>query len=147
MHAPDAGHHQHYCLEKQPKWIQDLAAKGKLSEPLFIGQGWAERVGSDVYGGYVVSVKTLKNGKPVIGVVRASAKFTSSWTEGSMRCTLPGEGNDPQACKPDAWLTTYGKNGDGTSKWWRCSEDGKRFPGKQCFWSFNGCAAYRDPSF
>ena len=140
-------HHSHYCLDKQDPWIQDLAIHYKLPGPLFVGQGWTKRVGSDSYGGYVVSISCLKNGKPLVGLVNATTVMHGHWTEGTEDCMLPGDSDDPSTYEPTEYITTYGKYRDGKSKWYFCNKDGVRSQGQRCCYGFNGCSRYRDPSF
>lgn len=112
---------------------------------MFVGQGWSRRVGSDVYGGYIVSIGILPNGKPIVGLVEADTRFFTSWTDGNEKCALPGNATDPSQYKPTSFVTTYGKWPHGISKWWFCNSEGIR--SRRCDYNWNGAAAYSDPSF
>ena len=103
------------------------------------------RVGSDEYGGYIVSIGILPNGKPIVGLVDAYTQMFTSWEDGSEKCALPGNASDPSQCKPTSFVTTYGKQPNGMPKWWFCNSEGVR-SGKCCY-SWSGASSYRCPSF
>ena len=138
-------HHSHYNLDKISPWLKSLVDNGYLLMPMFVGQGWSMRVGSDEYGGYIVSIGILPNGKPIVGLINAYTQMCTSWENGSEKCALPGNASDPSQCKPTSFVTTYGKQPNGIPKWWFCNSKGIR-SGK-CYHSWDGASAYSDPSF
>ena len=141
----DIQHHSHYNLDKISPCLKSLVDNGDLLMPMFVGQGWSERVGSDRYGGYIVSISVLPNGKPIVGLVDADTQMFTSWEDGSEKCALPGNASDPSQCKPTRFVTTYGKQPNGMPKWWFCNSEGVRR--SKCYYSWSGASAYRDPSF
>jgi len=141
--------HAHYLPANLPPSIKaKLDAGERLSGPLFVGQGFTHSVGSDSYGGYVVSIATLPNRKPIVGLVSADSVMHGDWTEGTMDNSV-----DLAQAKPEQWITTYGKNKiTGAPKWWFCSATGDRknpvgYRIGKCGYSWNGAYSYRDPSF
>lgn len=141
----DIQHHSHYNLDKISPWLKGLVDNGDLLMPMFVGQGWSKRVGSDEYGGYIVSIGILPNGKPIVGLVDAVTQMFTSWEDGIEKCALPNNESDPSQCKPTSFVTTYGKQPNGMPKWWFCNSKGIR--SSKCNHSWSGAAAYRDPSF
>lgn len=142
----DIQHHSHYNLDKISPCLKSFVNnRGDLLMPMFVGQGWSEQVGSDRYGGYIVSISILPNGKPIVGLVNAYTQMCTSWENGSEKCALPGNASDPSQCKPTSFVTTYGKQPNGMPKWWFCNSEGVR-SGKCCY-SWSGASAYCDPSF
>ena len=141
----DIQHHSHYNLDKISPCLKSFVDNGDLLMPMFVGQGWSERVGSDEYGGYIVSFGILPNGKPIVGLVDAYTQMFTSWEDGSEKCALPGNASDPSQCKPTRFVTTYGKQPNGMPKWWFCNSEGVR-SGKCCY-SWSGASSYSDPSF
>lgn len=133
-------HHSHYFPEDLDPKILAEAKAGHLHGPMFVGQGWCKSVGSDTYGGYVVSIDITHDRKPLIGLVSAHSEMAGHWTEGSMNCSMP-ESRDP-----DVYITVRGKWPDGSPKWWFCNKYGVR-SNEKCRYSWNGAYAYRDPSF
>lgn len=110
--------------------------------PEFLGQGWTHRVGSDSYGGYVVEIKELPNGKTIYGLANADSVMETTWEEGTMTCTMP------KGAIATSWVIAYGKHKKtGLPKWWFCDANGARCLGRHCGFSWNGAYAYRDPSF
>lgn len=128
--------HSHYNLEDQTQEIQDLAKAGKLTGPMFIGQGCTQSVGSDCYGAYITAKKQIGK-KTIFGLVQADVVMHGHWSEGDQDCSMP----EGRRALPSQWITKYGKN------WYYCDTNGKRFPGDKCKYRFNGAYAYRDPSF
>lgn len=126
--------HPHYNLEDQTQEIQCLANSHKLTEPLFVGQGCSQSVGSDCYGRYITAKKQIGK-KTIFGLVDADTTMHGHWTEGDMDCSMPEDKT------PERWITKYGKS------WYFCFEDGTRILGFKCTYRFNGAYAYRDPSF
>ena len=113
----------------------------KLTGPQFIGQGCCKHVGSDSYGYYIVEKKQIGKNKTIWGLNSAKCHITSTWEDGSMTCT------GPISWKAEIWIMSWGKNKNGSPKWWYCNSDGKRFNGCRCLMSFSGAHAYRNPSF
>ena len=146
-------HHSNYfssdLSEEEKMTFKAAIAACAITGPAFVGCGWCRRVGSDTYGGYVVSISKAKNGKPLIGLCNCDSEMHGSWEEGDMDCCLPNGATDPKDVKPTAWITTYGKNPKtGLPKWWFCNAEGKRaVPGMRCSYSWGVCYEYRDPSF
>ena len=142
----DIQHHSHYNLDKISPCLKSFVNnRGDLLMPMFVGQGWSKQVGSDRYGGYIVSIGILPNGKPIVGLVDAYTQMFTSWEDGREKCALPGNAADPSQCKPTRFVTTYGKQPNGMPKWWFCNSEGVR--GGKCCYSWSGASAYRCPSF
>lgn len=139
--------HVHYFPDDLNPIIREAAIEGKLTGPMFIGQGLTRRSGSDSYGAYVLSIGKTKTGKPLVGIGSAKSEFHGSWTEGSQDCSI-----DLCDAQPDVWLTTYGHWPNGLPKWWYCDEHGDRkaanllYTGRSRY-NWNGAYAYQDPSF
>lgn len=140
-------HHTHYFPANIDPALKLAVVNGCMKAPAFIGQGWSQRLWSDTVGGYVVAIEKTSKGKPLIGLVRADTEMEGRWEEGTEKCFLPNSLEDPKLCKAEEWITTYGKFKNGDPKWWFCDMSGKRFPGKHCFYDWNGASSYRDPSF
>lgn len=130
-----------HCFPKDREAeLKIIAEAHGFNGPVFEGQGISKRVGSDCYGYYITSLKK-KGKKTVAGIVPADDKFITSWTDGSMECSMP------KSKKPSEWICNSGKLKDGSPKWWYCDKNGKKFNGKKAGFSFNGAISYRDPSF
>ena len=134
--------YDHYNLDKQEPFIQQLANENKLTQPCFIGQGCTKCVGSDRYGYYIVTKKHV--GRKVIwGIANANSVFgPEGWTAGSMYCSI-----DMSTAQPQRWIVAWGRTKAGAPKWWFCDENGKRCHGALCRYDWNGAYAYQDPSF
>ena len=142
----DIQHHSHYNLDKLSPCLKSFVNNNvDLLMPMFVGQGWSMKVGSDIYGGYIVSIGILPNGKPIVGLVDADTQMFTSWEDGCEKCALPDNASDPSHCKPTSFVTTYGKQPNGIPKWWFCNSKGIR--SIKCNHSWNGAASYRCPSF
>jgi hypothetical protein len=145
-------HHSHYFPKGREAELKAIAEAGGFTGPSFVGQGCTQHVGRDCYGHYVVSIGTLANKKPIVGLVGAHTEFVKDWTDGSEKCCLPDSKEDPAECTPEQYITTYGKDKrTGHPKWWFCDASGNRKPkgyslGK-CFYGWNGASAYSCPSF
>lgn len=132
----------HVFLDRQPRAIQHLAKVGKLTGPLFVGQGVSFRVGSDCYGKYIVYVSPdLKT----VGLIDSDSEFVESWTDGNMTSTMPTDAFD-QRPENLEWIQEYGNKW--YSAYWSTSEH-KVIRRKGCHtWpNWNGSFNYRDPSF
>lgn len=136
----------HYFLENQVEDVRKRASDGKLAGPEFVGQGCTYRVGSDSYGYYVVEI--LKPAR-LVALIRADDEFITSWTDGSMKCSMPtdsavkGAVSGPAPCRDFDYIMRYGKD------WYWCDiVDGKiiRRRGSHARLSWNGAFSYRDPS-
>lgn len=136
----------HYNVEAQPDEVKQIITNGKLTVPMFVGQGMTRSCGSDCYGAYVVAKKTV--GKKIVwGCAYANEVMHGDWTEGYMDCSI-----DIDHATPAFWITQSGfwKNRDGSrgrAKYYYCDEFGKKHNGMKCEYSFNGARGYRDPSF
>ena len=137
----------HYFPEGRDD-LKLIAKANAFTGPVFVGQGLSKRVGSDEYGYYIVSIEKAKNGKPIVGIVDADSKFTTSCTEGSMTCCLPNGKTKPEECAATQWITISGKwKKTGAPKWWYCDRNGKKFNGRHASFGWNGAHEYQNPSF
>lgn len=137
----------HYFPEGRDD-LKLIAKANAFTGPVFVGQGLTHSNIGDSYGYYIVSIRTAKNGKPIVGIIRADSRFEKSWTDGSMICTLPFGKENPNDCDADAWITVSGKwKRTGAPKWWYCDRNGKKFNGQHAGFRWNGAYEYRDPSF
>ena len=132
----------HVFLDKQPQAIQNLAKAGKLTGPLFVGQGVSFRCGSDCYGKYIIYISPDCK---TVGLIDSDSAFIESWTDGNMTSTMPADAFDR---KPEnlRWIQRYG------DKWycayWNASERKViRHKGCKTLLCWNGSFNYRDPSF
>lgn len=135
--------HNHYNVDNLPVEIQTLVNTDRIVEPTFVGQGCRESVGSDLYGFYIITMSTLKNGKPLIGIAQAKTVMHSDFADGSEDCSI-----DMNTAKPDRWVTTRGFDPRTCCpQWWYCDENGVRFKQQKSKLSWNGAYAWRSPSF
>ncbi len=132
----------HYNVESLCKATQELANKGDLEGPEFIGQGCTHGCGSDRYGYYIIEIKTTAKSKPLVGLARANTVMHGEWTEGTEDCSI-----DMETAKVTEWITPYGNNRYGRPQWYFCDKDGNRFKGTKCNYGFNGAYAFSDASF